>query len=68
MDTGLFDLLKTVSQPEAIVQFLDRSSYDELIEIDLEKQIFKRVFHIAKKYSITIIAFRIFKYIDLIYF
>ena len=54
MDTGLFDLLKTVSQPEAIVQFLDRSSYDELIEIDLEKQIFKRVFHIAKKYSMPL--------------
>ena len=51
MNTGLFELLKKVSQPEAIVQFLERSSYDELIEIDLKKQIFKRLYHISKKYT-----------------
>ena len=51
MNTGLFELLKKVSQPEAIVQFLERSSYDELIEIDLNKQIFKRLYHISKKYT-----------------
>lgn len=51
MNTGLFELLKKVDNPDAVVQFLDRSSYDELIEIDMEKKAFKRLFHISKKYT-----------------
>lgn len=54
MNTGFFDLLKTVRQPEAIVQFLDNSSYDELLEIDLNQQTFKSLFHIAKKYAMPL--------------
>lgn len=55
MNTGLFELLKKVRQPETIVQFLDNSSYDELIEIDLNKQIFKSKYHIAKKYKMPLL-------------
>ena len=55
MNTGLFELLKKVRQPETIVQFLDDSSYDELIEIDLNKQIFKSKYHIAKKYKMPLL-------------
>ncbi len=48
MDTGFFDLLKHVRQPETIVRFLDNSSYDELLEIDVKQQTFKSVFHVSK--------------------
>lgn len=54
MNTGLFELLKKVSQPETIVRFLDDSSYDELIEIDLNKQIFHSKYHISKKYTMPL--------------
>ena len=54
MDTGFFDLLKNVRQPETIVQFLENSSYDELLEIDLNQQTFKSLFHVSKKYAMPL--------------
>ena len=48
MDTGFFVLLKHVRQPETIVRFLNDSSYDELLEIDVKQQTFKSVFHVSK--------------------
>ena len=54
MDTGFFDLLKHVRQPETIVRFLDNSSYDELLEINVKQQTFKSVFHVSKKYAMPL--------------
>ena len=54
MDTGFFVLLKHVRQPETIVRFLNDSSYDELLEIDVKQQTFKSVFHVSKKYAMPL--------------
>ncbi len=54
MNTGLFELLKTVKQPEPIIRFLDSASFDELIEIDLNEQCFRRLFHVQKKYAMPL--------------
>ena len=51
MKTGLFELFKAVNRPEAIAEYLDSSSYDELIEINLNQERFKTLFHVPKKYT-----------------
>ena len=55
MNTGLFELLKAVRQSELIVKFLERSSFDELLEIDLNSQSFKSIHHISKKYAMPLL-------------
>ena len=51
MNTGLFRLLKSAGSREKIIDYLDNSSYDELIEFDLEKNKFSSLYHTSKKYS-----------------
>lgn len=38
MSMGLFEMLKEVGTPSKISDFLNHSSFDELIEFDLKKQ------------------------------
>lgn len=55
MNTALFELLRSVSQPGSIIRFLDNSSFDELLEIDLDSLTFKSIYHIAKKYTMPML-------------
>lgn len=50
MNTGLFRLFKAVGRKEDIADYLDNSSYDELIEFDINNDRFTKHFHTAKKY------------------
>lgn len=47
---GLLDFFKVRKRPLSITEFLERSSYDELIEIDLNTNRFKFVYNVAEKY------------------
>ncbi|MBQ9680551.1 MAG: GGDEF domain-containing protein [Ruminococcus sp.] len=55
MKTGLFELMKAVEQPQLIVRYLDSSSFDELLEIDLNTQSFRNLFHVSKKYALPLL-------------
>lgn len=48
MSTGLFELFKAVGSPAAVAGYLKGSSYDELIELDLESGQFSSLYHITK--------------------
>lgn len=50
MNTGLFRLFQTVGRREAIAEYLDNSSFDELIEFDIKNDRFTKRFHTARKY------------------
>ena len=50
MDTGLFRLFQAVGRREAIADYLDNSSFDEMIEFDIDNDRFTKLFHTAKKY------------------
>lgn len=51
MNTGLFRLFQAVDRHDAIVDYLNNSSFDELIEFDLKNDRFTKLFHTTKKYS-----------------
>lgn len=51
MNTGLFELMQSIKEPEIIVRYLNKSPYDELIEIDLNTYRFKSIHHVSQKYA-----------------
>lgn len=51
MSTGLLELMQSVTEPELIVRYLDKSPFDELFEIDLNTQQFKSIYHVPQKYA-----------------
>ena len=55
MSTGLFELMKEVKQPEKIIRFYNSSSYDELIEIDLNNYRFRSINHVENKYAMPML-------------
>lgn len=52
MNTGLFRLFQAAEQHDAITDYLDNSSYDELIEFDLKNDRYTKLYHTTKKYSV----------------
>ena len=62
---GMLDFFKKRSQPLSVPEFLEHSSYDELIEIDLNTDRYRFIYNVADKYfsPITEGAFsEIYKY------
>ena len=51
MDTGLFRLFRAVNDRAAIADYLNDSSYDELIECSVKNDRYTWLFHTAKKYA-----------------
>ncbi|MBO4915488.1 MAG: EAL domain-containing protein [Oscillospiraceae bacterium] len=54
MSTSIINLLSMMGSPEAILDHLDRSDYDELIEMDLVRDRCKNVYHVEGKYYVPI--------------
>lgn len=50
MNAELFKFLSGITENISIRNYLDRSVYDELIEIDLEHDTFRMLSHIENKY------------------
>ena len=50
-DELYFDVYK--SDKSALLDFLDNASYDELLEINLEEDSFKHIFHVEGKYVVA---------------
>ena len=48
--TGMLEFFKKQNQPLSIPEFLEHSSYDELIEIDLNTNRYKFIYNVADKY------------------
>lgn len=51
MNSGFLKLIKEADNSELALKLLDGSSYDQLIEADLNFSYVSEIFHIAKKYS-----------------
>ena len=51
---GMLDFFKKRNQPISIPEFLEHSSYDELIEIDLNTNHYKFVYNITDKYYLPV--------------
>ena len=47
---GMLDFFKKRSQPLSVPEFLEHSSYDELIEIDLNTNRYRFIYNVADKY------------------
>ena len=52
--TGMLDFFKKRNQPLSISEFLEHSSYDELIEINLKTNRYKFVYNVADKYYLPV--------------
>ena len=48
--TGMLEFFKKQNQPLSIPDFLEHSSYDELIEINLNTNHYKFIYNVADKY------------------
>ena len=51
---GMLDFFKKRSQPLSVSEFLEHSSYDELIEIDLNNNRYRFVYNVADKYYLPV--------------
>jgi diguanylate cyclase (GGDEF)-like protein len=51
---GMLDFFKERSKPISVSEFLEHSSYDELIEIDLNSNRYKFVYNVADKYYLPV--------------
>ena len=51
---GMLDFFKNRSQSLSVPEFLEHSSYDELIEIDLNTNRYKFVYNVADKYYLPV--------------
>ena len=47
---GMLDFFKRTNQPLSVPEFLEHSSYDELIEIDLNTNRYRFIYNVADKY------------------
>ena len=47
---GMLDFFKKRSQPLSVPEFLEHSSYDELIEINLNTDRYRFIYNVADKY------------------
>lgn len=54
MSTELFKLFMAAGNAEAVSAYLRGSSFDELIELDRNRRIFKSIVHTPKKYSLPL--------------
>lgn len=54
MSTELFKLFMAAGDAEAVSAYLRGSSFDELIELDRNRRIFKSIVHTPKKYSLPL--------------
>ena len=54
MNTGLFELMKAVHQPELIIRYLDGASFDDLVEINLSAHTIRSIYHESNKYVIPL--------------
>ncbi|MBQ9042085.1 MAG: EAL domain-containing protein [Eggerthellaceae bacterium] len=54
MASGLLSLFSNDGPPLTIVEYLDRSSYDELAEIDLVNDRCRNIFHVEGKYFVPV--------------
>ena len=54
MNTGLFELMKAVHQPELIIRYLDGASFDDLVEINLSAHTIRSIYHESNKYAIPL--------------
>ena len=52
--TGMLDFFKKRNQPLSISEFLEHSSYDELIEINLNTNRYRFVYNVADKYYLPV--------------
>ena len=51
---GMLDFFKKHNQPLSVPEFLEHSSYDELVEIDLNTNRYKFVYNVADKYYLPV--------------
>lgn len=54
MNTGLFELMKAVRQPELIIRYLDGASFDDLVEINLSAHTIRSIYHESNKYAVPL--------------
>lgn len=54
MNTGLFELMKAVRQPELIIRYLDSASFDDLMEYDLRTHTLRSIYHESNKFAIPL--------------
>ena len=53
---GMLDFFKNRNKPVSVSDFLEHSSYDELIEIDLNENRYRFVYNVADKYYAPVTA------------
>ena len=54
MATGLFKMLQSVQSTDEMLGFLDSSTFDVLIEFDLNSRTFQKIYDVSKKYPIPL--------------
>ena len=54
MATGLFKMLQSVQSTDEMLGFLDSSTFDVLIEFDLNSRTFQKIHDVSKKYPIPL--------------
>ena len=51
MLTGLFELFQSSGNKQAVAAFLQKASFDELLEWDMQSDHYHRLAHFANKYA-----------------
>ena len=54
MATGLFKMLQSVQSTDEMLGFLDSSTFDVLVEFDLNSRTFQKIHDVSKKYPIPL--------------
>ena len=54
MDQGFLDLITNITDPVDILDYLNHSSYDELLQLNIPEDRFLTVYHIQDKYSMPV--------------
>ena len=62
MEKSLFSMFLASARPAEIYEYLSHSSYDELLELNIEKNTFRALFHMENKYFMPLTSG---KYLDL---